>query len=478
MKRLFTVLALILTAAAAYAQRTPGCACGSPSSVPTSWAIRHSDPNAQAAAQGSMTAWNRYVDMFRGTTSPASYDPNANMGNGIDEIAFVDFSTVPGLDPDTVVGYTPMNPSAAFGDFNACPMPSGTSCGTITEADVWINNKMSWNDTPPLISDPSFAGYYRATAIHELGHSLGMHHNFGNVSTMNYYADVAGQYVTQMDVLVMRQHAPSRVQNVSDLGTYPFTYDPALQTGASDGDNALTGANAGPASVAVGGTITINNWTVENLGTSGTPVIIMFYLSTDGNITNNDIYLGGLIWNSLASNQYGFDTTGHQFTVPAGTPAGNYYVGAIVASGSSRSNASQDSITYNNTWVIPTPISIGSGGGGTPTVCTPSSTTACLNSNRFQVTATYNGVTMKVNQFTADTGLFYQGSGDGSNIEVLIKVLNPCSFSPYFWLFGGGVTDQTIAITAIDTKTGRVKTYGSSGGPFKTITATDAFPCP
>jgi hypothetical protein len=91
------------------------------------------------------------------------------------------------------------------------------------------------------------------------------------------------------------------------------------------------------------------------------------------------------------------------------------------------------------------------------------------------VTATFNGQTMKVNQFTADTGLFYQT--DPSNIEVLVKVLNPCSFSPYYWLFGGGVTDQTIGITAIDTKTGRVKTYGSTG-KFQTITATDAFPCP
>lgn len=477
MKRVFAAFALILVSGAAYAQRTAGCACGSPATVPTPWTIRHSDPNAQAAAQASFGLWNTYVDMFRATSSPAAYDVNTNLGNNVNEIAFVDFSTVPGLDPDTIVGYTPMDPDGAFGSpsFNACPMPAGTACGTITEADVWLNNKMPWNDSPPNINEPGFVGYYAGTAVHELGHSLGLHHNFGNVSTMNYYADYACQYITQMDVLVMRNHAPSRVRNVSDLAAYPFTYDPALQTGANDGDNALTVANVSPASVAPGGTITINNWTLENLGTSSTPALILFYLSTDQNITNNDIYIGGLSYSTMASNQYGFDTSGHQFTVPSGTPAGTYYVGAIAASGTSRSNATQDSITYNNTWFIPTPISVGTNGGGTPTVCTPSATTVCLVGNRFQVTMTFNGQTMKANQFTPNTGLFYVS--DSTNIEILLKMLDACSFTPYFWLFSGGTTDQSISITAIDTKTGRVKTYGSSGGPFKTITATDAFPC-
>ncbi len=478
MKKALFAFALLLVTASAYAQGTAGCACGVPASVPTPWTIRHSDPNAQAAAQASFGQWQTYFNVFNPTVAAASYDPNVNLGNGINEVAFVDYTGIPGLDPNSVVGFTPMDPQSAFGGFNACPMPAGTSCGTINEADVWLNSKMPWNTSRPNIDTPGFAGYYPGTLIHEVGHSMGLHHNFGALSTMNYYADYACLYITQMDVLVMRSHMGSQTNSVSDLAAYPFTYDPTQQTGANDGDNALTVANVSPATVTPGGTITIKNWTMENLSTSTKEVVLLFYLSTNQTITSGDIFIGGVHWSSVGSNQYANDTAGRQFTIPANTPAGTYYVGAIVASGSSASNAVQDGITYNNTWVIPTPITVGSSSGGTPTVCTPSTTNVCLVNNRFKVSVTFNGATMNANQFTPNSGLFSQTS-DPTNIEVLLKMINACSFNAKYWVYAGGTTDQNIFITVVDTQTGTTKTYNPPAGkPFQTITDGAAFNCP
>jgi len=91
-------------------------------------------------------------------------------------------------------GFGPSRPDAAFGDFNGCPKPSGTSCGTFVEADVIMNLNFAngWTATgPPDFDDDNGPAYYGATAVHEIGHTIGLHHNFLNLSTMNYYEDFA-----------------------------------------------------------------------------------------------------------------------------------------------------------------------------------------------------------------------------------------------------------------------------------------------
>jgi bacillolysin len=111
--------------------------------------------------------------------------------------------------------------------------------------------------------------------------------------------------------------------------------------------------------------------------------------------------------------------------------------------------------------------------------CHSSSTALCLSNNRFQVTATFTTNqgqqgTGRAVPLTSDTGYFtfFQPS----NVEVVIKVLNACSFSPRIWVFAGGLTDVATVLTVTDTATGVVKTYGNpQSTAFQPIQDTNAF---
>jgi PKD repeat protein len=67
---------------------------------------------------------------------------------------------------------------------------------------------------------------------------------------------------------------------------------------------------------------------------------------------------------------------------------------------------------------------------------------------------------------------------DQSNLELIVKVLNACSFagSPRFWVFAAGLTDVEVRLTVTDTATGAVKIYTNpQSTPFQPIEDTDAF---
>jgi len=120
--------------------------------------------------------------------------------------------------------------------------------------------------------------------------------------------------------------------------------------------------------------------------------------------------------------------------------------------------------------------------------CTRTATGACLNGGRFQVTAVYeNDVTgsgaARVLSFSgtraeSNESVFYFFT-DPSNFELGVKVLDACSFSPFFWVFIGGLTNQGWNVTVLDTQTGHFKTYGNAlNTTTVTVTDTAALPCP
>ncbi|MGE5275513.1 MAG: M4 family metallopeptidase [Acidobacteriota bacterium] len=111
--------------------------------------------------------------------------------------------------------------------------------------------------------------------------------------------------------------------------------------------------------------------------------------------------------------------------------------------------------------------------------CTPNATTLCLSGGRFQVTATFTtsqgqqGVGQAV-RLTSDTGYFtfFQAS----NVEVILKVLNACSFSDRIWVFAGGLTNVATVLTVTDTATGVARTYANpQNTAFEPIQDTNAF---
>ena len=115
--------------------------------------------------------------------------------------------------------------------------------------------------------------------------------------------------------------------------------------------------------------------------------------------------------------------------------------------------------------------------------CAPDPTTLCLNGGRFKVQTQWftrdgaSGPGQAVG-LTGDTGYFWFFSSN--NVEMLVKVLNACTFNARFWTFAGGLTDVNVVMTVTDTQTGTVRTYTNpQGTPFQPIQDTSAFAtCP
>lgn len=115
--------------------------------------------------------------------------------------------------------------------------------------------------------------------------------------------------------------------------------------------------------------------------------------------------------------------------------------------------------------------------------CTADATSLCLNENRFRVKASYrtsSGSTGsgRAVELTDDTG--YLWFFDRDNVEVVIKVLNACSFADRVWVFAGGLTNVEVDLAVVDTRTGFFTAYRNPlSEAFRPIQDTDGLPaCP
>ena len=100
-----------------------------------------------------------------------------------------------------------------------------------------------------------------------------------------------------------------------------------------------------PSVVSPGGTVVMPAWSVTNQGTAAAgPFASAFYLSTDAVITASDVFLADAAADAgLAAGATSNKGT-QMFTIPAGTPAGNYWIGMLA----DRANAVQESNENNN----------------------------------------------------------------------------------------------------------------------------------
>jgi hypothetical protein len=121
--------------------------------------------------------------------------------------------------------------------------------------------------------------------------------------------------------------------------------------------------------------------------------------------------------------------------------------------------------------------------GTTSSSCSANSTTLCLNNGRYRVTSSWRTTGGQTGSgqaisLTSDTGYFwFFGS---SNVEMVVKVIDACSFNQRFWVFAGGLTDVNVTLNVTDTKNGTTRTYTNPLGiAFQPIQDTNAFAtCP
>ena len=113
------------------------------------------------------------------------------------------------------------------------------------------------------------------------------------------------------------------------------------------------------------------------------------------------------------------------------------------------------------------------------TGCVDSRRRLCMNAERFDISVNWrdaagNSGFGRAVPLTSDTGVFW--FFDRTNIELVIKVLDACTYNGRYWVFAGGLTNVEVDITVRDSQTGAVKTYRNPlGRPFQPILDTSAF---
>ncbi|MXV99882.1 MAG: hypothetical protein F4X59_16610 [Holophagales bacterium] len=114
--------------------------------------------------------------------------------------------------------------------------------------------------------------------------------------------------------------------------------------------------------------------------------------------------------------------------------------------------------------------------------CEPDGDTICLNQGRFRVELQWESATDAgvgaAERLTNDTG--YSWFFNADNVEVVVKVLDGCSFNQRYWVFAGGLTDVKVIMKVIDSETGVAATYyNPPGAAFQQVQDQDTFAvCP
>jgi hypothetical protein len=112
--------------------------------------------------------------------------------------------------------------------------------------------------------------------------------------------------------------------------------------------------------------------------------------------------------------------------------------------------------------------------------CLPGDRALCLNGGRFRVEVDWRAVNQGTSgqghavELTSDTGAFW--FFQETNYELMFKVLDATSFSGYYWVFYGALSDVEYTIRVTDTQTGTTKSYFNPQGNLASHADTSAFP--
>jgi hypothetical protein len=129
-----------------------------------------------------------------------------------------------------------------------------------------------------------------------------------------------------------------------------------------------------------------------------------------------------------------------------------------------------------------------SGASIAQSACLPSSTTACLVQERFEVTVAFDtaeasfvpaavgsvsgNAEVALSSYSTVAFSFY----DPEQVDVFIKVLAGCPINDRFWVFAVGTTDSQVTISVTDTVTGEsIEYFSPAGQAFTQINDTNAF---
>ncbi len=277
------------------------------------------DNNTFLEAQGQ---WNRFATVF-GTYNTRRNELTPN--NDRNDWGY--------LDPATFASRY----GIAFGSNTLAINVSYSRSNRIVQTDIIFNNAFSFtSDYFTTVNNPSIY-YKKQVALHELGHSFGRSHSFDSnpgytfPSTMNYFQDgffqAEAYRVFSDDAESLRVMFPGQTLFFRDFLLTCWKMSGALSSGV----NGTTNATIAPTTLNRGQQITINNLWCENTGTIGAAPVVDIYITPSFYNNAGAVYCGSVTMPFL--NRFQGTPFSATVTVPAGTPAGRYYVNAYIANG-------------------------------------------------------------------------------------------------------------------------------------------------
>ncbi|MCX6874843.1 MAG: putative Ig domain-containing protein, partial [Verrucomicrobia bacterium] len=277
--------------------------------------------------------------------------------------------------------------------------------GWITEADIALNPAFSFTLDDEWVLNGGSAQGFRQVMHHELGHMHGLEHQFNYLSVMNYMPSVFRFFAMPYadDAEGIRVEYPANAVSVTDLGIYLYY---------SSGYQSVTDATI-PSSVVAGNSLTVNNYHLENVGTTTiTTPTVEWYLTSVRSFESTYYFLGDSTYSSLARfNYFTPSSVQRSFTVPPTVPAGSYYLAAYIRNDG---GAAQSGFPFNNNYAFSRqPITVTS--GVAPTITTPSPLTSGVvgtaYSQTFAATGGTTPYTWAVAAGTLPTGLALSTAG-------------------------------------------------------------------
>jgi len=199
----------------------------------------------------------------------------------------------------------------------------------IIEADVALNANWSWTLDDERVYDSEKLTSFRQTLTHELGHVLGLDHDFQQMAVMNYSPpEIRAFYLPFLsDVEAIRARYEFGRVHRTDLGIWLFCC-----TSGNDWRLASMRGERDANQVRRGGTLAVNHYSLQNLGTTRAErPTVEWYLTPTRNLEGVKHFLGEAAYPPLPPGRY-FDpnTVLRKLTVPASVPPGDYYLAAFI----------------------------------------------------------------------------------------------------------------------------------------------------
>jgi len=209
------------------------------------------------------------------------------------------------------------------------------------------------------------------------------------------------------------------------------------------------------------------SWAVINNGTAATSARFYTELYVDGILRSNWYTDPPLLAPDSQFSYYVFVRDASIGSLPIGTHT--------IRIKADSTNAIQETNELDNEYTKTITVS------GATGPCVNNATTVCLNGGRFAVTITWQSSTASgtgtMVPLTSDTAAVWFFTA--SNLEMMFKIVNGCSFNNSYWVFAGGLTNVNVTLRVTDTQTGTVKTYVNPlNTAFLPIQDTSAFRCP